>query len=507
MRYFCILLILLGISCKNDIQPEIQETLATMETYRPLYHFTPKEKWMNDPNGMVYYKGEYHLFYQYYPEDIVWGPMHWGHAVSKDMINWEHLPIAIYPDSLGYIFSGSAVVDWNNTSGLGTAENPPLVAIFTYHEPEAAETDAVDFQYQGIAYSTDGGREWIKFEGNPVLPNPGIRDFRDPKVSWHEASQKWIMALAVDDHISFYSSPDLINWEKESDFGLEWGSHRGVWECPDLIPMKVEGSEEEQWVLLVSINPGGPQGGSATQYFVGDFNGSQFTLNEEFEQELLPRPVNENEPEKAIWLDHGPDNYAGVTWSDNPDDRVLFIGWMSNWQYAQVVPTESWRSAMTLPRVLSLHKEGYSYRVHSAVVEEFDQLLGDELDPKALSESAYLDLAVTGDFKLLVSNEEGESFELSLSNNVLTFDRTKAGISDFEPGFAAVHELDLSQLNTERVEVYLDASSVEVFVNGGQRVMTELVFPNSPYTKLNLEGGVQLDQLKKVLPMTVTEKK
>ena len=219
----------------------------------------------------------------------------------------------------------------------------------------------------------------------------------------------------------------------------------------------------------------------------------------------MPRPANENESEKAIWLDHGADNYAGVTWSDNPDDRALFIGWMSNWQYAQVVPTESWRSAMTLPRVLGLHKEGSSYRVHSAVVEEFDQLLGDDLDPNALSESAYMDLAVTGDFKLLVSNEAGEFLELSLSNNTLAFDRTKAGISDFEPGFAAVHELDLSQLNTERVEVYLDASSVEIFINNGQRVMTELIFPSSPYSKLSLEGAIQLDQLKKVIPMSVTD--
>ncbi|PQB05236.1 glycoside hydrolase family 32 protein [Aureitalea marina] len=504
MRYICLLLILVGISCKNNIQPEIEETVTGMEDYRPLYHFTPQEKWMNDPNGMVYYKGEYHLFYQYYPDDIVWGPMHWGHAVSSDMVNWEHLPIALYPDSLGYIFSGSAVVDWKNTSGLGSEENPALIAIFTYHEPEAAETDALDFQYQGIAYSLDGGREWIKYEGNPVLPNPGIRDFRDPKVRWHEPSQRWIMTLAVADHISFYSSENLLDWNKESDFGLEWGSHGGVWECPDLIPMQVEGSDEQRWVLLVSINPGGPQGGSATQYFIGEFNGNAFTLDTAFEQNLLPRPAQEGELEKAVWLDHGADNYAGVTWSDNPDDRILFIGWMSNWQYAQLVPTASWRSAMTLPRSLSLHREGDSFRVHSTVVQEAEQLLGAEIAKEELGPASYVDFQVNGDCLFTLSNDSNEKIQIQLTDGQLLFDRTKAGISDFEEGFAAIHKLDLDELQVERIELYLDASSVELFVNQGQRVMTELVFPTTPYTKLEVEGQARIKGLRRIKPMELT---
>jgi fructan beta-fructosidase len=232
-----------------EIDTKSNNTLTEFnEMHRPQFHFSPPANWMNDPNGMVYYEGEYHLFYQHHPDSTVWGPMHWGHAVSRDMVHWEHLPVALYPDSLGTIFSGSAVMDLNNTSGFGTADNPPMVAIYT----SAGKT-----QQQSIAYSLDKGRSWTKYERNPVLPNPGIPDFRDPKVSWNDQANKWVMSLAVEDHISFYSSPNLKEWQHESDFGSDIGAHGGVWECPDLFKMKVEGSDEERWVLLVSINPGG----------------------------------------------------------------------------------------------------------------------------------------------------------------------------------------------------------------------------------------------------------
>ncbi|HAX96136.1 MAG TPA: hypothetical protein DCY35_06410, partial [Prolixibacteraceae bacterium] len=214
------------------------------EKYRPQFHFSPEANWMNDPNGMVFYDGEYHLFYQHYPDSTVWGPMHWGHAVSKDLVHWEHMPIALYPDSLGMIFSGSAVVDWKNTSGFGTTGNPPLVSVYTIHNMEQEQAGQNDFQSQGIAYSIDKGRTWEKYEHNPVLPNQGIRDFRDPKVLWHENSQKWIMVLAVQDHIEFYSSPNLKDWTFTGNFGKELGAHGGVWECPDLFQLEVEGSGE-----------------------------------------------------------------------------------------------------------------------------------------------------------------------------------------------------------------------------------------------------------------------
>ena len=342
---------------------------------------------MNDPNGMFFYEGEYHLFYQYYPDSTVWGPMHWGHAISSYLVHWEHLPIALYPDSLGYIFSGSAVVDWKNTSGLGKDGKPPLIAIFTHHLMEGEKAGRTDFQYQSIAFSNDKGRAWTKFEGNPVIPNTNkIRDFRDPKVIWDEVSNQWIMVFAAYDHIKFWSSKDLKNWSHLSDWGLEFGEHGGVWECPDLIPLKVEGYDETKWVLLVSINPGSPNGGSGTQYFIGDFDGTAFKLDESFAEDVK----NGN----SVWLDYGRDNYAGVTWSDIPkeDGRRLFIGWMSNWDYAQVVPTEKWRSAMTIPRELILKNTTNGFRLFSKPVEELKILRKDSFDISSTDFNQKLDL-------------------------------------------------------------------------------------------------------------------
>ena len=308
---------------KQTAVPETKNTSALAtgygEQHRPQFHFSPPGHWMNDPNGMVFYEGEYHFFYQHYPDSSVWGPMHWGHAVSADLVHWQQLPIALYPDALGYIFSGSAVVDWNNTSGLGQNGKPPLVAMFTYHNMAAEKAGRKDCESQGIAYSNDRGRTWTKYAANPVLPNPGNRkDFRDPKVIWEEVSRQWVVALAVGDHIEFWGSPDLKKWSHLSDFGKDLGAHGGVWECPDLFPMAVDksggdfksppDSPQQQWVLIVNLNPGGPNGGSGTQYFVGDFDGKNFTLDADFAK-YVPKG-------KGVWLDLGKDNYAVVTWSD-----------------------------------------------------------------------------------------------------------------------------------------------------------------------------------------------
>ena len=321
------------------------------QPHRPQIHFSPPEKWMNDPNGMVFYAGEYHLFYQFFPDSTVWGPMHWGHAVSTDLVHWQHLPIALYPDSLGYIFSGSAVVDWKNTSGLGLNGQPPLIAIYTYHNPAGEKAGRKDFQYQGLAFSHDKGRSWTKYAGNPVLPNTeSIADFRDPKVLWDEASNQWVMVIAAHDQVKFRGSKDLKKWTPLSNFGKTWGAHSGVWECPDLFPIRVEGSTETKWVLLVSINPGGPNGGSATQYFVGHFDGRQFTVDPSYTAAVSG--------EKAVWLDNGRDNYAGVTWSDIPkqNGRRLFMGWMSNWDYAQRIFSSP---AKTLTGSVCMRKRGW----------------------------------------------------------------------------------------------------------------------------------------------------
>ncbi|MEQ8242851.1 glycoside hydrolase family 32 protein [Fulvivirga sp.] len=470
---------------EEQVVVEVENTAYYGEQHRLQFHFSPEAHWMNDPNGMFYYEGEYHLFYQYYPDSTVWGPMHWGHAVSTDMVIWEHLPVALYPDDLGYIFSGSVVVDKNNTSGLGTAENPPLVAIFTYHQPEMEKAGKIDYQYQGIAYSTDKGRTWTKYENNPVLPNPGIKDFRDPKVFWYEEGQKWVMSLAVLDHITFYSSPDLKSWTKESDFGFELGGHGGVWECPDLIRMG------DKWVLLVSINPGGPNGGSATQYFIGDFDGKTFTPQDQ----------------ETRWIDMGRDNYAGVTWSNVPeeDGRILFLGWMSNWNYAQVVPTEKWRSAMTVARTFELKAMEGKHILASYPVKELEKLRGESIAVNASGSSmdlmkdgyqlADMDLTITsegealGDFELQLYNDQNDTlkFGYSAERGAFYINRDTAGNNDFSEEFngdqLAPYDLDAKEMP---LRVLMDVGSVEIFVNGGELVMTSLYFPESPFTNARL---------------------
>lgn len=398
--FFCCISSL--VSC-TETTKTVSETADEKEPHRPQIHFTPKEKWMNDPNGMVYYNGTYHLFYQYYPDSTVWGPMHWGHATSSNLVHWQHQPVALYPDSLGYIFSGSAVVDANNTSGLGENGKPPLVAIFTHHDPKGEEAKKNDYQTQSIAYSLDEGKTWIKYKGNPVLKNPGIKDFRDPKVSWHEESKKWIMTLATLDRITFYSSRNLKDWTKESEFGKDVGAHGGVWECPDLFQLEYEG--KKLLVLIVNLNPGGPNGGSATQYFVGSFDGHQFS------------PLATD----TRWLDYGPDEYAGITWA-NTGDRKIFLGWMSNWQYANKVPTEKWRSAMTIPRDLALQKIGDKYLIASKLVPELEALSEKPISIENVN-AANFDFTsklggLNGPAVLKLSADKIADFSITLSNQL-----------------------------------------------------------------------------------------
>lgn len=474
------------LGCKDEKQSTQEESnmaedkiKAYDEEFRPQYHFSPPANWMNDPNGMFYYEGEYHLFYQYYPDDIVWGPMHWGHAVSEDLVHWENLPIALYPDELGYIFSGSAVVDRNNTSGLGKDGKPPLVAIYTYHLAEGEKAGKMDYQTQGIAFSLDKGRTWEKYDENPVLNNPGIKDFRDPKVMWYEEGKCWVMSLAVKDKISFYTSKNLVDWEFKSDFNPGWAAYGGVWECPDLFPLTTEDGQQK-WCLLVSINPGGPNGGSATQYFTGDFDGKRFRATST----------------KVKWLDYGVDNYAGVTWSDIPDEdgRTLFIGWMSNWLYGQEVPTEVWRSAMTLPRSLSLFENEGEFYISSTPVKELQKLRSqtkqvNTSEIQLESELVEIELKPTDeDFKLVFSNEMGEEVILEKSGAELIFDRSNSGNTDFSEEFPKIHNIPNLDMAFEKIEIFLDRSSVEFFINDGQMVITELIFPSTAYTSLKTFG-------------------
>jgi len=483
VNFYCLsLLVIVLSSCEK--QKPVAFIAADTEQYKPDYHFTPSSGWMNDPNGLVYSDGEYHLFYQYFPDSTVWGPMHWGHAVSKGLINWEDLPIALAPDSLGYIFSGSAVYDAENSSGFGTEENPPLVAIFTYHDMEGERSGETEYQSQALAYSLDKGRTWEKYSGNPVLPNPGIRDFRDPKVSQFvgaDGKKVWLMTLAVADHINFYSSPDLKVWTLLSEFGQGIGAHGGVWECPDLIPMNTL-TGELKWVLLVSINPGGPQNGSATQYFIGDFEDGVFTPDDTM----------------IRWLDYGPDNYAGVTWSNLPDEqnRILFIGWMSNWLYGQSVPTKSWRSAMTLPRELSLFDVDGTLLVKSAPSKEMVNLRGKETivaeNQSGLPSQSFELIAEVSEedaFTMNFSNGSGDTLFISKEDGLVNIDRRKAGKADFSQEFAALHSAPMSW-QAKNIRLYSDASSVEVFINEGELVMTSLLFPASPWKNVQVTSGL-----------------
>ena len=478
MQIFRIFLVLAFFMAHTNAQSQVQPDakLTNENLYRPRFHFTPAKGWMNDPNGMIFLNGQYHLFFQHYPDGTVWGPMHWGHATSSDLVQWKEQPIALYPDSIGMIFSGSAVLDKNNTSGLGRSGIAPLVAIYTQHNMPGEKAGRTDFQNQSIAYSLDEGKTWTKFAGNPVLKTPNLKDFRDPKVIWHEPTQKWIMNLAVADHVEFYSSPNLIKWTKESEIGKNLFAHGGVWECPDLLPINKNG--KTIWVLLVSMNPGGPNGGSATQYILGDFDGHEF------------KPYSTD----IKWMDYGPDNYAGVTFS-NVGDRNILIGWMSNWNYANVVPTEKWRSAMTVPRELSLVKQASNsnqFLLVSTPVKElknaFVQIVSKEnVIPNRID---IKDIKATH-FEIILSNTYNEKLIVGYHADKKQFyiDRTNAGVSNFNPGFAAAAVAPrLSFTMNMDLSILLDKTSIELFADGGRTVMTALFFPTFPYTKWEIKS-------------------
>lgn len=507
-------------SCVSNRKAEVSN-LKDPEPHRPRYHFTPDSMWMNDPNGLVYFEGEYHLFYQYHPHSTVWGPMHWGHAISTDLLHWEHQPVALYPDSLGWIFSGSAVADHHNTSGLGKDGTTPLIAVYTYHNSDLEKQGSLKYQYQGLAYSLDKGRSWTKYAGNPVLDNPGMKDFRDPKVVWHEPTQKWIMTLAVGDHIRFYTSPNLLNWTFASEFGKEIGAHGGVWECPDLFELDVENKPtEKKWVLLVSINPGGPNGGSATQYFTGSFDGTSF----------VP------ETTETRWVDHGKDNYAGVSFAGIPDQdgRRIVVGWMSNWQYATKVPTARWRSAMTIPRTFHLVDHDGTATLYSRPVAELENLREPEItiEPITLTpndqhsqsetiipETAEIHLvfdfstdSAATSFGLIIGNDQSQQLVAGYDREAGAFyiDRNQAGDGSFSADFKGKHSAPYQAggEKTISMRIFLDVASLEFFAQDGAVVLTDIFFPDIPVHKLRFfssNGTVRLVSAK-VYPLKATVK-
>lgn len=377
-------------------------------TYRPKFHFAPARNWMNDPNGLVWHNGEYHLFFQHNPFGTKWGHMSWGHAVSKDLLSWTELPVAIAEDEDGAIFSGSAI-----------SHGDEIVAFYTRH------TDS--HQSQCMARSADGGRTFVRYEENPVL-DEGKKDFRDPKV--FRFQDYWIMCVAqpLDRQISFYKSEDLINWEHLSNFGPA-AAVAGIWECPDLFPLNLDG--EEFWVLLVSLNPGGLYG-SGTQYFIGDFDGRVFTPKYSTEE---PR-----------WLDFGKDNYAGVTFNNEPNGRRIFIGWMANWEDVKEHPETSWTCQMTVPRELGLSK------YQGEVV----------LTQHPLMKATYEIISA-----IPVSGIVGLTGFVEVGFNA---DRRTIFINNYE----APYEPQDEKIN---LKVVLDNSSVELFTGDGVRSISLAVFP------------------------------
>ena len=423
-------------------------------------------------------------FYQYNPYGSKWGNMNWGHAISKDLINWEHRPVAITPDALGTIFSGSAVVDHHNTAGFGAGA---IVAIYTQNS---------DRQVQSIAYSTDNGRTFTKYENNPVLVSEA-RDFRDPKVFWYEGTQRWIMVLAVGQEMQIFSSPDLKDWTFESSFGEGYGAHGNVWECPDLFELPVEGTGEKKWVLLCSLGDG-PFGDSATQYFVGSFDGKKF--------------ICDNQPNVTKWMDWGKDHYATVTWSDAPDNRRIAIAWMSNWQYANDVPTSQYRSPNSVPRDLSLFAVGDGIYLQSAPSPELLKLRDifkkrsfrvngtrtvKELVPG--NEGAYeIELAIRNQHADVIGfrlyNDKGEEVDMQydMKEKKFSMDRRKSGDVGFNENFPMLTWTAIEDGKEElKLRLYVDKSSVEAFGDGGRFAMTNQVFPSEPYNHIDFysKGG------------------
>ncbi len=484
-----------GITLSDSIDTSDRET-----KYRPLFHHSPLNGWMNDPNGMFYKDGKWHLYYQRNPYGSKWQNMTWGHSVSSDLINWEHLPDAIRPDGLGSIFSGSCVIDHNNTAGYG---NDAVIALYT---------SAGTSQMQSMAASNDGGSTFEVFGGNPVLTLES--EARDPNMFWNDETGEWNLTLAhaLDHEMLFFTSPDLKSWTLQSAFGKGIGAQGGVWEGPDLFELPVDGSDEKKWVLLCNLNPGGPFGGSATQYFIGDWDGKTFTADTDADGAI---------PTK--WLDYGKDHYATVSWSNAPQGRRTVIGWMSNWQYAADVPTVQFRSANTLPREIGLFSGSdgqiYASSVPSPELEAIrGRLAVNRRNASVGAKPSHFALPSENsgvcEILLNINAQKADKVDITLSNkagdkvtmiydtaaHTLSFDRTKSGVVDFSDSFPAVTVAPTFETDGSiKLRLYIDRSSIELFGNDGRFAMTNLVFPNMPYDSMSVSatgGKVKITDLK-----------
>jgi fructan beta-fructosidase len=482
-----VLLLLLG-GWSTRLGAAVDDTNA----FRPQFHFTPERNFMNDPNGLVFFEGKYHLFFQHNPFANTWGHMSWGHAVSRDLVHWTRLPVALSEGDGWMIFSGSAVVDWRDTTKFAgsTAKRPPLVAIYTGHREGR--------QAQCLAYSLDGGDSWAKYSGNPVL-DVGKADFRDPKVFWHEPSRKWIMvvALSPEHKVQFYGAPDLIHWSLLGSFGPE-GATDGVWECPDLFPLTAPDGGKK-WILSVNLGNGAPAGGSGGQYFIGDFDGNSF--------------ANANPAGVKLWNDYGKDFYAAVSYNDIPprDGRRVWIGWMNNWEYAEKIPTNPWRSAQAIPRELALRNEPEGLRLVQHPVKEMASLRFGAVKLKNVSipsgevplpskdgvvfeGDALFDIGDSKEFgwKIRSGDQEWTEAGYDVVAGQLFVDRRSSGQTAFSDRFAGRHSGPLAPKDGKiRIHILVDRSSVEVFGNDGETVVTDQIFPrlSSERRSLFSKGG------------------
>ena len=450
-----------GFTCWKNMQLSDTFDTANREKYRPVYHHTPAWGWMNDPNGMFYKDGVWHLYFQYNPYGSQWENMTWGHSTSTDLIHWTFQGAPIEADAWGTIFSGSAVVDHNNTAGFGKGA---VVAMYT---------SAGENQTQSIAYSNDNGQTFTKYDGNPVLTS-NTPDYRDPHVFWNEDIKRWNMIMAEGQHMDIYSSADLKEWKLESQFGAEYGNHGGVWECPDLMKMKVRGTDQYKWMLLCNITPGGPFGGSATQYFVGQFDGHKFTC--------------ESAPEVTKWMDYGKDHYATVTFDNAPDGRHVAMAWMSNWQYANQVPTMQYRSANSVPRDLDLYE--YQGQTYCGVTPSPELAAArPKKATKTLTEACEMVVTLKGNATITLANDKGEQVVMTYDEKSRTFamDRTKSGQKEFSDDFAALTVAPVHG-KMSQLRLFIDRSSIEAFDADGKMAMTNLVFPTKPYNKVLVKG-------------------
>ena len=441
-------------ACWKEIKFSDSFDTTNRERFRPAYHHTPLYGWMNDPNGMFYKDGVWHLYYQYNPYGSQWENMHWGHSTSRDLIHWEAQPMAIEPDWLGSIFSGSCVTNGDE-----------VVAMYT---------SAGHHQMQSIAVSKDGGRTFEKYSGNPVLTTSDVSDFRDPRPFWNEDIKAWNLILAAGQEMRIYSSKDLKDWKYESSFGKEYGNHSGVWECPDLFEIKNEKLNIKNWVLICNINPGGPFGGSATQYFVGQFDGHKFTC--------------ESMPKVTKWMDYGKDHYATVSFYNAPENRRVVLAWMSNWQYANQVPTKQYRSGNSIPRDLGLFTCGEETYVSVVPSKEMLAMRGEKI--KKPTEACEIIVDMKSQTEIVLSNAKGEqvTMKYDASKQTFTMDRTKSGDVSFSEAFPC-ETVAPTYGTIKQLRIFIDRCSIEAFDAEGKMAMTNLVFPSEPYTNIKVKGG------------------